>query len=85
MIVEASVTGLFRTLLIIVGAILLLRFLGQFMNVKRNMEEERDMNAQNRKFNEEKVKSKSNLGKTKILNRKGSGIDAEDVDFEEID
>jgi len=85
MIVEASVTGLFRTLLIIVGGIMLLRFLGQFMNAKRNMEEERDLNAQNRKFTEEKQKSKNNIGKTKILNKKGGGIDAEDVDFEEIE
>lgn len=85
MIVEASVTGLFRTLLIVVGAILLVRFIGQFMNAKKNMDEEREMNAQNQKFKEDKEKSTSNLGKTEILNKKGGSLDAEDVDFEEID
>ena len=85
MIVEASVTGLFRTLLIVVGAILLVRFIGQFMNAKKNMDEEREMNAQNQKFKEDKEKSTCNLGKTEILNKKGGSLDAEDVDFEEID
>lgn len=83
MIVEASATGLVRTLLIIIGVFVILRFLGQFMTAKKNMEQERSMNAQNRSFNEAKEKSKSNIGKTKILNK--NGVDAEDVDFEEVE
>ena len=47
MIVEASLPGLLRTLFIIVGVFLLLRFLGQFMIAKRNMEEERNVNQEN--------------------------------------
>ena len=85
MVVEASVTGLFRTLLIIVGAIVLLRFLGQLMNAKRNMEEERQMNESQRKFNEEKARKKKNLGKTNIVNRGSNSGEIEDVDFEEVD
>ena len=85
MVVEASVTGLFRTLLIIVGAIVLLRFLGQLMNAKRNMEEERQMNESQRKFNEEKARKKKNLGKTNIVNRGSNSGEIEDVDFEEVE
>lgn len=82
MIVEASVTGLFRMLLIIVGVILLARFLGQFMTAKRNMEEERRMNEDKRNFEEAKKKSSKDLGKTHISKKQDTS--AEDVDFEEI-
>ena len=86
MIVEASVTGLFRMLLIIVGVMLFLRFLGQFMMAKRNMEEEREMNSSRRQFNEAKRKSKENVGKMSILGKKrGKSNDIEDVDFEDVD
>lgn len=86
MIVEASVTGLFRTLLIIGGVFLLLRFLGQFMVAKRNMEEEREHNSKQRKFKEAKRAQKQSEGKTKILGKNVSNHnDIQDVDFEEID
>ena len=86
MIVEASLPGLLRTLLIIGAVFLLLRFLGQFMIAKRNMEEERNMSQDKRKFNEQKAKAKNNLGKTKIIkNRKSGESSIEDVEFEEIE
>jgi len=53
-IVEASITGLFRTVLIILGAFVLLRFLGQLMMAKRNMEEERKINERQRAFEQKK-------------------------------
>ena len=59
--VTASVTGLFRTILIIVGAFVLLRFIGQLMNAKRNVDEERDLNDRQRKFESERKKSSENL------------------------
>lgn len=82
--VEASVTGLVRTLLIIVGVIVLLRFLGQLMNAKRNMEEERKLNAQQRKFSQEKERKRKNLGKTSLLKKDQGSDNIEDVDFEEM-
>lgn len=86
MIVEASVTGLFRTLLIIGGVFLLLRFIGQFMVAKRNMEEEREHNVKQRKFKAAKQAQKQAEGKTKILGKNVSNSnDIQDVDFEEID
>lgn len=82
--VEASVTGLIRTLLIIVGVIVLLRFLGQLMTAKRNMEEERKLNERQRRFDQEKEQKRKNLGKTSILRKGSASSDIEDVDFEEM-
>ena len=81
---EASVTGLIRTLLIIIGVFVLLRFLGQLMNAKRNMEEEGKLNAQQRKLNQEKERKRKNLGKTSILKRFQDSDNIEDVDHEEM-
>ena len=53
MIVEASVTGIFRTILIIVGTLALLRFLGRIMIAKRNLEEERSILKAQRKQEKE--------------------------------
>lgn len=77
-----SITGLFKMILIILGAVVLLRFIGQFMNTKRNMEEERILNERERKLREEKSRKQKNLGKTQILSKKADG---EDVDFEEVE
>ncbi len=82
--VEASVTGLVRTLLIIIGVFVLLRFLGQLVNAKRNMEEERKLNAQQRKFNQEKETKRKNLGKTSVLKKGQASDNIEDVDYEEM-
>lgn len=91
MVVEASITGIFRTVLIVIGAIVLLRFLGQFMIAKRNMEEERRLNEQQRKAKQERDEKMKKFGKTTILgniNSKKStnttSVDIQDVDFEEI-
>lgn len=78
-----SITGLFRTLLIIIGVIVLLRFLGQLMNAKRNMEVERKLNAEQRKQNEEMRKTVKNYGKTNVISDSKSN-DIEDVDYEEV-
>ena len=76
-----SITGLFKMILIIIGAIVLLRFFGQFMNAKRNMEQERVLNERERKIKQEKERKQKNLGKTQVLSKNADG---EDVDFEEV-
>jgi hypothetical protein len=89
-VVEASIPNAFRTILVIIGAIVLLRFIGQWMYAKRNMEEERRLNKQQREFQEERNQKLKNFGKvnvfarnsTKANNLKGN---VEDVDFEEVD
>jgi hypothetical protein len=88
-VVEASITGLFRTVLIILGAFVLLRFLGQLMMAKRNMEEERKINERQRAFDKERSQKLRNFGKVNILtkSKRKTGIShqAEDADYEEID
>jgi len=85
MITVLSITGLFRTLLILIGAFVLLRFLGQLMNAKRNMEAERRANEQDRLFAKEKAQKQKKMGKTEILTSNQPKGSVQDVDFEEID
>lgn len=84
MVVEASITGLFRTILIIIGVIVLARFIGQLMNARRNMEEERRMNERTRKLDEERKRKQKNLGKVEILKKKVDDSDIEDANYEDI-
>ena len=90
MVAEASIPGFFRTILIIIGVIVLLRFLGQLMMAKRNMEEERRLNAQQRKSEKDRAEKLRDFGKTSILTNKGSSSgksgrsDIQDVDYEEL-
>jgi hypothetical protein len=90
-VVEASITGVFRTILIVVGAIVVLRFLGQLMIAKRNMEEERNHSQRQRMAEKERKDKLKNFGKTNIIggsagqkNRSAKQSNVEDVDFEEI-
>lgn len=85
MVVESSATGLFRMLLIIIGAIVLLRFLGQLMNAKRNLAEEQQLKERDQRNRAEKKRKEKNLGKTKVLGKNTGGLNAEDVDFEEVE
>lgn len=91
MVVEASITGIFRTILIVVGAIVLLRFIGQLMIAKRNMEEERHQSQRQRTAEKERSDKLKNFGKTNIISKSAKGkapsskqSNVEDVDFEEI-
>ncbi len=91
MIIEASVSGIFKTVLMILGAFVLLRFFGQLMVAKRNLAEERQLKAEQDKFDKELKHKKENLGRTSILNSSSkssktskSNSSIEDVDYEEI-
>lgn len=84
MIFALSITGLFRTLLIIIGAFILLRFLGQLLNAKRNMEAERKMAEQDRLFESEKREKAKKIGKTEVLKSSSPKGTVQDVDFEEV-
>lgn len=88
--VTASITGVFKMLLMMGGAFVVLRFLGQFMITKRNMEEERSMNEQSRKNQKEREEKLRKFGKTTILGKASAKAphsritDVEDVNYEEI-
>lgn len=77
-----SIQGVFRTILIIIAVIVVLRFLGRIMIAKRNLEEERAHEKRQRAHQQAKKESELNKGKIHIS--KGSSVYAEDVDFEEI-
>lgn len=84
-IAEASIVGLFKILLIIIGALVVLRFFGQLTNAKRNIAEQNRMKESEKQFAKEKRNKSANLGKTNVIGKdKGAFSDAEDVDFEEI-
>lgn len=90
MVVEASVPGLLRTVLLIIGTFVAIRFIGQLMIAKRNIEEERRLNAERAKFEDDLKKTKANLGRTSVLSdsnsspQKATSSNVEDVDFEEV-
>lgn len=86
MIYQSSIVGLFKTLMIIIGVFVLLRFLGQVMNAKRNMDEERVLNSQSRKVEKERAEKLQNFGKTRLKNDSNKGNNnIEDVEYEEVD
>jgi hypothetical protein len=86
MIQEASVAGVLKTALILIGALVLLRFLGRVMIAKRNLDEERQMLDRERKFQRERSEKLRDFGKVTVSGKqtRGKTTDAEDVDFEEI-
>lgn len=89
--IESNITSVFRTLLIIAGAFVLLRFIGRLMIAKRNLEEERQLNERQRNFDKERNEKLRNFGQTTVLGssrKKKSNVDSTnvvDVDYEEID
>ena len=84
MVAEASVVGVFRTLLILIGLFIVLRFFGRLATAKRNLDDEKALNDQKRREAMEKERVSKNLGKTKIVNESNNSSDVEDVDFEEL-
>jgi hypothetical protein len=84
---EASVTGLFRMILILIGAFVLLRFLGQFFMAKNNIANQNDMKRREEDLANEKAKANRNAGKIKILHEKqgrGGHEQIIDVDYTDV-
>jgi hypothetical protein len=82
-IAEASFTGFFKTVLIIIGAFVLLRFLGQLAIAKRNMEAEKESAQREKDLLRERNRKMKDFGKVTIQKSKPKG-DVQDVDYEEI-
>lgn len=82
-IAEASLAGLFKTVLVILGAFVLLRFLGQLMIAKRNIEEERADLKREKDFVRERNRKMQNFGKVSVTKEAPRG-DIQDVDYEEV-
>ena len=82
MIVAASFTGVIKTVLILIGVLVILRIIGRTMIAKRNLEHERDLINREREFEKKKDFVRKNQGKTSILSK--GKIQAEDADFEDV-
>jgi len=84
-IAEASLGGLFKTILIIIGAFVALRFIGQMMIAKRNLDEQREMEEREKKFQRERKEKLQNFGKVTVSkSNPGSKGDVQDIDYEEV-
>lgn len=82
-VAEASFTGFFKTVLIIIGAFVLLRFLGQLAIAKRNMEAEKEAVQREKDLLRERNRKMKDFGKVTIQKSNPKG-DVQDVDYEEI-
>lgn len=89
MIAYGSITGLFKTLFILIGVFVVLRIVGQLMIAKRNIEEEKKLNRRQKEFDQQRNEKLKNFGRVNILGKTKqsppANYDAEEVDFEEID
>lgn len=79
----ASIQGTFKMILMIIGAFVALRFIGQLLNAKRNLAEEKRHNDFHRELQKQKSFYKKNTGKINILGKSKSS-NAQDVDYEEV-
>ena len=77
-----SITGFFRTILILVGVLVILRFIGRLMTAKRNMDahnqRQRDLNNQAKMMDQ----SKKDYGKITIS--RGGNTEGDFTSYEEI-
>jgi uncharacterized membrane protein len=77
--------GFFRTILIIVGVIVVMRFIGRLMIAKRNIEEHERLNKAKKAQDQMREKARRNFGKTTISKLgKSKYNDGDFVDYEEI-
>lgn len=76
-----SIWGVVRSILIVIAVFVILRFIGRIMVAKRNLSEERRLQAQRDAQAKAKELSKRQKGKVRIV--KGE-LEAEDVDYEEL-
>ena len=88
--VNASLVGIVKTVLIIIGLTVVLRFIGQLMIAKRNLDEEREMNKRSDKLAKERQYKLRNFGKvsiqkiSNISKEKRTNSNTEDVPYEEV-
>ncbi len=77
-----SIPGLLKTVLILIGVFVALRFLGQMMIAKRNLAEQNALRERKVQLSKEKAFVEKNTGKISIS--KKADRSAEDIEFEEV-
>ena len=80
---EASLVGVIKTVLIILGFFVILKFVGRILILKRNLAEEESFVKEKKKQEAKKKYINKNLGKTTIL-KSTKSRDAQDVEHEEL-
>ena len=83
MVVTASVSGVFKTILMLLGAMVVLKYLGQLLVAKRNITEQNKFREEQDKIQKQKAHFERNKGKISIL-RNFKTDNVKDVDYEEI-
>ncbi len=83
MVVTASVSGVLKTILMLLGAMVVLKYLGQLLVAKRNIAEQSRFREEQDKIQKQKAHFERNKGKISIL-RNVNPNDVKDVDYEEI-
>ena len=77
--------GLIRMVLLIVGVIVALRFIGQLMIAKRNIDEQNRSQAERNQLEKQRRHVEKNKGKTTLVGKTSKAIEPfEDVDYEEV-
>ena len=80
-----SISGLFRTLLIIFGVLFLLQIFGKFAQARRNIADQDQMKREEEAARKMRENSARNFGKTTISKLdKNKLSDGDFVDFEEV-
>lgn len=83
MVVTASISGVLKTILMLLGAMVVLKYLGQLMIAKRNIAEQSRFREEQDKIQKQKAHFERNKGKISIL-RNVKPDNVKDVDYEEI-
>jgi hypothetical protein len=83
MVVTASVSGVLKTILMLLGAMVVLKYLGQLLVAKRNIAEQSRFREEQDKIQKQKAHFERNKGKISIL-RNVRPHNVKDVDYEEV-
>ncbi|MDG1841275.1 MAG: hypothetical protein P8I93_02890 [Crocinitomicaceae bacterium] len=81
--IEASLVGVIKTVLIILGFFVILKFVGKILILKRNLAEEESFVKEKKNQEAKKKYINKNLGKTTIL-KSTKSKDVQDVEHEEL-
>jgi hypothetical protein len=83
MVVTASISGVLKTILMLLGAMVVLKYLGQLLVAKRNIAEQNRFREEQNKIQKQKAYFERNKGKISIV-RNVNPSDVKDVDYQEI-
>jgi cytochrome c-type biogenesis protein CcmH/NrfG len=84
MLIEASITGLFRMVVFIAAALIIIRFMSQLLAAKRSAAESKEFERKKKVFEKTKQAVEKQKGRVRILGKTSNTHSSEYVDYEEI-